>query len=364
MHSQLDKMRRDGRRAAFAILFFLCLLIAAIVAVTHARSAQHTPPQAVQPTTELKLVSTPWPPFTNPPGSPRFALDLVEEALGRGSITARTTIVEPARFTALLLSGEFDGSAAAWKNDERAKVLLYSQPYLENRLILVGRKGTDVAAPTLVALARKRVAIVEGYAYGDIETMGPVFVPAHSEEDSISRLLAGTVDYVLMDELVVQYILDHYAKEAKSKLALGPTPLLIRPLHLAVRRTLPDAESIISRFNSQLRNMIADRTYHRLLHVAWIRADVDGDGIEELVPQSDRAGPAPPKSSYSLFAERPSPTEPIVPDMNKPGFYVGGTTYPDWAAVPDKYKIPPSPVKVEEQDPARNTASIFKFVWK
>ena len=41
-----------------------------------------------------------------------------------------------------------------------------------------------------------------------------------------------------------------------------------RELYLAIRRSRPDAESIISGFNAQLRGMVADRTYHRLLHVA------------------------------------------------------------------------------------------------
>ena len=37
--------------------------------------------------------STAWPPFTNAPRQPRFALDLVEDALRRINLTARTTIV-------------------------------------------------------------------------------------------------------------------------------------------------------------------------------------------------------------------------------------------------------------------------------
>lgn len=361
MHPQLRQPRRDGQRAGIAILFFVGLAIAGIAAT------QQTTPPVTQPaakqTTELRLVSTPWPPFTSPPGQPRFALDLVEAGLSRSGIGATTTIVEPARFSESLLSGEFDGSASAWKNDERERVLLFSQPYLENRLILVGRKGADVAAPTLVALHDKKIAVVEGYAYGDIDKLGPVFVRTHSEEDSLSQLLNNKVDYVLMDELVAQYLTSHYEKQAKTKLAIGSTALLIRPLHLAIRKSLPDAESIISRFNSQLRNMIADRTYHRLLHVTWIRADVDGDGVEEFVPLNDQTGPTPPKSAYSLFTERSAQT-PTVPEMNKPGFYVGGTIYPDWAAVPDKYKTPSSPIFVETLDPAQNTASIFKFVWK
>ena len=58
-----------------------------LVAGSVVMSAQ-TPP--------LTLVSTAWSPFTNEPGQPRFALDLVEAALGRFGATAKTTIVSAA----------------------------------------------------------------------------------------------------------------------------------------------------------------------------------------------------------------------------------------------------------------------------
>ena len=182
-------------------------------------------------------------------------------------------------------------------------MLLFSKPYLENRLILVGRKGADVSAGTLGALTGKRIAIVEGYAYGDdVERAGPTFVRSRSEEDSVTQLLSGGVDYVLMDDLVVQYIVDHHAKEAQTRLQLGSTPLLTRQLYFAVRRGHPDAQSIIDRFNAQLRGMIADHTYHRLLHVDWIQADVDDDGLLEYVPRSDQAGTTEPQRAYSIFS--------------------------------------------------------------
>src|SRR5687767_14821644 len=88
-------------RLRIAVVFLL-----ACTAVSLAVSAQ---------TTSLTLVSTAWPPFTNAPGQPRFALDLVEAALGRNRVTAKTTIVTAAEFTPALLNGPFDGSAAAWK---------------------------------------------------------------------------------------------------------------------------------------------------------------------------------------------------------------------------------------------------------
>jgi polar amino acid transport system substrate-binding protein len=311
---------------------------------------------ASQQTASLRLVSTAWPPFTNPPGQPRFALDLVEAALGRVGLSAKTTIVGAAQFTPLLLSGQFDGSAAAWKDAERERSLIFSQPYLENRLVLVGRHGADVSAKTISDLKGKRVALVEGYSYGDaIDSAGPVFVRSQSEEDSLAQLLKGGVDYTLMDELVVHYIVNNYPKESGSRLQIGSTPLVTRELYLAVTRARADAQSIIDRFNTQLRGMIADRTYHRLLHVDWIRADINGDGVSEYVPSNDQIGPSEPQRIYTLFTA----PKPVTKTPAKPGFYIGGNIYMDWASVPQSYKD----INKQPPDPRRSTASIFRFTW-
>ena len=307
----------------------------------------------------LKLVSTAWPPFTNPSPQPRFALDLVEAALGRINRSATTTIVSPGEFTRMLLSREFDGSAAAWKDAERDRVLLFSQPYLENRLVLVGRRDADVSARALADLKGKRVALVEGYSYGEAaNTVNPVFVRSTSEEDSLTRLLRGDVDYTLMDELVVQYIVDNYPKESAAKLKIGTVPLITRELYFAVRRSHPEAEQIVAGFNAQLRGMIADRTYHRLLHVKWIRADITGDSVPEYVPIDDRAGPTEPKRIYTLFTS-PNVDSLTKETATKPGFYLGGNIYRDWASVPQNYKVSNS----DPPDSRRSTASVFKFVW-
>lgn len=301
----------------------------------------------------LRLVSTAWPPFTNQPGQARFALDLVEAALGRFSFTSKTEIVPAAAFTAALTSSRFDGSAAAWKDKEREQVLIFSEPYLENRLVLIGRRGADVSTKALRLLAGKRIAIVEGYSYGDeLDRSGVILQRARSEEDCLAALLKGTVDYTLMDDLVVQYLVSSYPKESGSRLAIGSTPLVTRPLHLAIRRTRPDAQSIINRFNAQIRGMVRDRTYHQLLHVDWIRADIDGDGVFEYVPATDHPGSQEPERVYILFSPSSEPAK-------KSGFYVGGTIYSDWASVPESSRTYDS----QHPDPARSTGSIFKFTW-
>src|SRR5688500_11882256 len=130
MWSQFEQpVRRSFRILQRGIIFVLPLIL--LLAVTTS-SAQ---------TRVLRLASPPWSPFTNAPGKARFALDLVHAALGRIGITAETAIIDEGRLTPALINGEFDGSAALWRDDAREKALIYSRPYLENRLVLVGRRG-------------------------------------------------------------------------------------------------------------------------------------------------------------------------------------------------------------------------------
>ena len=307
---------------------------------------------------ELKLVSTIWPPFTGEPGSPRLALDLVEHALGRNNVKASITHVDNDKYTPALISGPFDGSAAAWRDKQREEVLLYSEPYLENRLVLVARRGGNVSASSFAALKGKRIAIVEGYAYGDVDSLGPVFIRSRSEQNSVQLLLGQAVEYALMDELVVQYLVDNYPDESRTRLQIGVTPLLMRPLHLALRKSLPDAPAILDKFNAQIKVMISDRTYHKLLRVDWIRADVDGDGLVENVAANDKVLKAEPQRSYSIFSE--TELDKQVKQQQPERYFFGGAVYNGWSSVPDAYKVD----HLDRPDSVHPTARIFTFNWK
>jgi polar amino acid transport system substrate-binding protein len=293
------------------------------------------------------------------PGKARFALDLVHTALGRLGINAETTIIDEGRLTPALINGEFDGSAALWRDEARERALIYSQPYLENRLVLVGRKDSDVSARSISDLAGKRLTLVEGYAYGDRVKGpgGPTVIPSNSEEDSLQKILNGSADYTLMDELVVEYLLKNHSTEAQSRLTFGTVPLVVRTLHVAINRKIPDAQSIIDHFNAELIGMVADRSYHRLLQLEWIQADIDGDGLPEYVPRTDQVGPNPPDRSYKLFTERAASGS-SGSTQNK-HFYLGGKVYSSWTAVPDAHKVPRAPGTLN--DGAQFSIFTFKF---
>jgi ABC-type amino acid transport substrate-binding protein len=310
-------------------------IVGVLIAVV---SFARTPAEAPR----LRLASDTWPPFTNVAGKSRLAIDLVHEALRRAGVVEETTIATWKDVTAGLGDGRFDGSAAIWRSPDREKFLLFSKPYLENRLVLVGAKGSDVSAQHLSALAGKRVAVVEQYAYGDaVEgAEGPRFVQGQSDQENLTKLLAGDVDYMLVDDLLIRYLVKQQYEEARRRLEIGTTPLVLRTLHFAVRRDLPGAQGIIDGFNAQVDKMLADGTYNVILQLDWIRADVDHDGQAELVAHATHAGTAAPTTGYTLLSAALPPGSAGQLQV-RPRYWVDGRVYESWDDVPEKYKKPP-----------------------
>jgi len=292
-------------------------------------------------TGELHLASDTWPPFTDTPDGQRVAIELVMTALDRAGVSATTTIVDWKDVEVGIRNATFDGSAAMWHTEKRAEKLVFSEPYLENRLVLVGRKGSDVAAARMSDLSGKRVAAVGRYAYGDAITgaVGVYFINGRDDQDDLDKLLAGEVDYMLIDELVARYLLSYQRDEAVAKLEIGTTPLARRTLHLAVRRDIPGADEIITAFNREIQGMFTDGTYGEILKVGSILVDIDGDGLDELVTLGDVVGQAPPGTVYDVFGKEPeAPPE-------KQRVFISGSIYEGWDAIPDRYKGPAGPTE-------------------
>ena len=308
------------RRILAALSLLLTLLFAATVAAA--------------PTAPLKLVSDVWPPFTDLEGQPRQAIDLVKAALLRGGVQSRFTILTWSDAVKALEQGKADGSAAMWKSREREAYLLFSKPYLENRLLLVGRKGDNVSFSKVSELAGKRLALTKGYAYGDAVTRAPnvQLVIRKSDADCLRAVLANEADYALLDELLVRQLFDFNETKANTLVAAGKVPIVRYPLYFALRKDYPGAAEIMEAFNRNVTAMIADGTYNTVLRVSWIRADVNGDGVPEYVgskkaTHKTSADPATNPLSYPIFYSEPGP-----PTMGgrQPAYVLDGKSYNTW----------------------------------
>ena len=304
-------------------------------------------------TTELKLASDIWPPFTNVEGEKSLALDLVKEALSRIDITSSTKIADFSEVLLAIDRGEFDGSAAFWISPEREKKYVFSKPYLNNQLILVGRKGSMVKGISIADLDSKRVGVVENYTYGDPKNSNVIIVEGKSDQKNLERLLSKQIDYMLVDALLIQYMLKYQINDVTEHLEIGDTPFMIKPLHFALRKDIIDVQRIMTLFDEEILEMIADGSYNTILELNWIKSDIDGDGKMELILQGDHAGTKEPMTAYSILAE-----EANNQTMNNSYRYViDGQTYEGWENIPDKYKVKISPGQANPN----NIGLVFSF---
>jgi len=184
-------------------------------------------------TTELKLASDVWPPFTNIETENSFALDLVKEAFGRSDIKVTYEITNWNEVVSGISTGKYDGSGAMWLSDDREEKYIFSDTYLQNQLILVGVKGSDVSAESFGELAGKRIGIVQDYAYGESlsATDEITLVAGKSDQQNLERLLSSQIDYMLVDALLIQYMLEYQVNDVSAHLSFADKPILVKSLH-------------------------------------------------------------------------------------------------------------------------------------
>ncbi len=283
----------------------------------------------------LKLASNVWPPFTNISEKNAVASDLVAEALHRSGIKVNNEIVEFDEILSSIKTGAVDGIPALWENHNRDGFMLFSEPYLYNQLVLVSKKGAPVNLSSFSELKGKKVAVVGAYAYGDKlnQTEGLELVLGKNDQENLSKLLKEEVDYMLVDALLIHFLLRHQPEEVEEHLEVGSQTMLVKPLHFALHKDYPNAAEIIADFNKQITTMKSDGTYNRILHLNWIRIDVNGDGKMELVLHGVHAGETAPISSYNLMSHDADATKDSI------GYYIDGKHYTSWDHVPAHYKV-------------------------
>ena len=283
-------------------------------------------------TDTLKLSFDVWPPFTNVQEEKSLATDIVKTALDRVNINSVLVVSDFELVTEGISSGNFDGSPALWKSKEREQTLMFSDPYLENQLILVGRKGSDVGQTSFSELGQKRIGLVKDYAYGDslMKVKDLQLVYGNNDQENLVNLCSDKIDLMLVDALLIQYLLEFELNDVSALLEFASRPIIVRPLHFALRKETPNVDGIMALFNEEIKKMMSDGSYNKLLGLHWIKADIDGDGTLEIVLNGESAGTEAPENAYGVYSSDAG---------NNDQYYIGGQYYNSWEEVPDKYKV-------------------------
>jgi polar amino acid transport system substrate-binding protein len=264
---------------------------------------------------ELKLAADEWPPFTSEKQGQRIAVDLVQTALHKASVKSKVQIVAWQDVLSGIKTNQYDAIVGAWKTPDREQYLLFSRPYLENRITLIGRQNNKIDFENIDQLKGKKIGIVSGYAYGDEITnnKGIKKVAGETVAENIKKLLRDKVDFILADALVAQAIKEYLPAEITHKLKIYDKEVVTQSLYFAVRKNHPNAQELVDKFNSAIDQMIADGTYNNILGFTWLVADSNSDGVSEFIVGGNLSSavndPAKLKTGYTLFDTNPSGTQ-------------------------------------------------------
>ena len=212
----------------------------------------------VQPATAeqtLRLMANTSPPYADEKLPERgLALELVAEIFSRTEHNPKITIENWSRAVEGARLGVYDGLAAAWYSDERARDLLYSEPYLRSQLIVLKRRGDQNDYSDLGDLAGGRLGVRVDYAYGvDFDSVPNLtLVKENHLIQNLLNLLNGKVDFVIGDQRTITQQLHEFLNDKVTQFEVTGISLTPVARHVAVSRSLPGHEKIVADFNSAL----------------------------------------------------------------------------------------------------------------
>ena len=214
----------------------------------------------------LRLVASEWPPYVDASVSRKgVAPQLVRAALRKAGYRMQLFIDYWPQSLESTQAGDFDAIVSLWYTDERAETIAFTEPFMTNQLLFMKRSADAIQLNSREDFVGLRVGIVEDYAYSEqqYDTTGIEIVSGGSVGDNIEKLLAGEVDLVLGDELVLRHQAD--IRRASKQVEVLPLVLESRGLHLGVSKQRPDHEKIVADFNAAIEAMKADGSYASLL---------------------------------------------------------------------------------------------------
>jgi polar amino acid transport system substrate-binding protein len=253
----------------------------------------------------LVLSNDSWPPFIIEGSEQGTAEMLVCQALERSGWPCTVKVSDWESVLSEARIGAIDGIAAAWRTPDRESYLLFSEPYLTNRIVPVVNSKQPADVKSITDLAGLRVAMVATYAYGDeIVAAAPGFevIKAKNSREAIKDVRNGTADVALVDELVARHELN---TSEVAGVTVTDSVLALRSLHFAVSRQHPLAEAIIDDFHRAYKLMLADGSVNEILKVDWLATDFGQSGKVDVVLRSgvsldDLSYPSNDSSVYAL----------------------------------------------------------------
>lgn len=216
----------------------------------------------------INIVSSQWSPYVDNSMPERgLAAELVTKALERKGYKSTLSIDSWQRALDGVQLGVFDASCAIWKTADREQHLLYSEPYLENKISFIKKKSLQLNYQQLDDLKGYMIGVVRGYAYGEQFTQSRdlIKIPENRIIQNLQKLASGSIEVTLGDERAINYKLQQFLPTEASSFEFVEPPLTYKNLYFAVSKVNESAPKIISDFNQSIEEMKQDGSYYQII---------------------------------------------------------------------------------------------------
>jgi polar amino acid transport system substrate-binding protein len=210
----------------------------------------------------------PWPPFVDP-DSPDLgiAIEITRAAYKTQGYEIEMKFVPWARAIDGVKEANYDVLLSTWHTNERAKFLLYSDAYLENRIKFIKRKGNDFEFDGLKSLTGKNVGVVRGYGYGDAFLNASNFNRPEGKDvvTNIKKLVAKRIDFTLEDEIVARAMLKKQAPNLLNEIEFTENALSTNSVHVTSGLKNSRHKEFINAFNKGFKVIKSNGTLASIL---------------------------------------------------------------------------------------------------
>ena len=215
------------------------------------------------------MVGDQWPPYVdNTAAKKGLAIELVTTALQRKGYQSSLRIDNWQRALEGVQIGVLDIACAIWKTTEREQYLLFSEPYLDNKISFLKKKTLDVDYKNFNDLTGFIIGVQRGYAYDEAfnRSRALMKIPANHLIQNLQQLNQGRIDLTVGDERAINYTLQKFLPKHADTFEFLRPALAHKKLYIAVSKTNKNAQKIIDDFNAAIKEMQQDGSYDQIIN--------------------------------------------------------------------------------------------------
>ncbi|HEH9400424.1 TPA: transporter substrate-binding domain-containing protein [Aeromonas sobria] len=200
-----------------------------------------------------------WPPYISEAlPNQGFLCQLVREAFAQSGLDVSFHFYPWAEAYRLTREGRYVVTMPWFRSSEREQYFYFSASlgdFTTRLFMLAGSPQVNLGE-----LKEQPVGVTRGYFYGDgfaARQAGLTLEWSDSDEQSMGKLLAGRINYLVMDEQVAQTLFQQAISRHPPSLALTHVadPIWSQPGYLLMRKADPDARRLMLLFNAGLHKL-------------------------------------------------------------------------------------------------------------